>query len=226
MFLSKISVIITDSKNNDVISKTVTHGQYVLYNPSSTGTHSIRYVTQDKINWDLYITLRNYQINTSSISVLDKNGEEVPALLNDGKIYVYPSESHKNASKLKLFNSFNQSLSLAGLQDQFYDYELEREVANLRDFNIGDSINFKDTISSLEYDPQNNYTLFGFKDKDGDIVKWAFKDDLTSNYSVGDVLELKLKVVEEINGFENIDLIKNFQGNGEVAESIDNYLIK
>lgn len=66
----------------------------------------------------------------------------------------------------------------------------------------------------------------GFKDIDGDIVNWVFKGDLTSSFKVGDSLRLKLHVVEETNGFENIDLIKNFQDSGEVAEEIDKYLIK
>lgn len=221
-----ISVIITDPNNNDVVSKTITHGQYVLYNPSRTGTHTIRYVTQDKHNWDLYITLRNWQISTNVASVLDTNGQEIPALLENGKVYVYPSESHQNSSMKRLYNSFNNySLSLADLQDQVYDNELKRSVYNLRDFNIGDSIHFADTIASLEYDANNNYTLFGFKNKDGDIVEWVFEGDLTSKFNVGKTLELNLTVVEEVNGFETIDLIKNFQNSGGVAENIEKYLI-
>ena len=52
-----------------------------------------------------------------------------------------------------------------------------------------------------------------------------FKDNLLDRFKVGDVIELILNVVEETEEFENIDLIKTFQDSGEVAESIDNYLI-
>lgn len=112
------------------------------------------------------------------------------------------------------------------LQLQFYDETLQRNVRDLRDFNIGDSISFEDSISSIKYDNDKNYTLLGFKDIDGDIVNWVFKGDLTSSYKIGDSLRLKLHVVEETNGFENIDLIKNFQDSGETAEEIDKYLVK
>lgn len=224
----KISVIITDSNNNDVVSKTVTHGQYVLHNPSRTGTHTVRYVTQEKLKWDIYITLRNWQINPSAVNnltVLGVDGKEIPALLINGKIYVYPSDSHQNSFE-KFKKSYNENfLSLADLQDQVYDNEIKRTVSNFRDFNIGDSIYFADAISSLRYDLNNNYTLFGFEDKEGYISEWIFEGDLTTKYNVGDTLKLKLNVVEDTNGFETIDLIKNFQASEGIAESIEKYLI-
>jgi len=50
MVTAKIAVIITDPQNNDVVSKTLTHEQYVFYNPTRTGTYSIRYVDEYKLN--------------------------------------------------------------------------------------------------------------------------------------------------------------------------------
>ena len=56
------------------------------------------------------------------------------------------------------------------LQTQFYDEELKRNVRDLKDYRIGDSIHFKDEVASIEYDPNSNHTLIGFKDQDNDIV--------------------------------------------------------
>lgn len=39
-------------------------------------------------------------------------------------------------------------------------------------------------------------------------MQWVFKDGLTDRFLVGDTMDLKIKVVEETDGFENIDLIK------------------
>lgn len=229
MFTAKISVIITNPFNSDVLSKTVTHEQYVLYNPTATGTHTIRYVDENKLNWNLYITLRNYQISPSfnylqETSVIDSQGTELPAVYNGDKIYIIPSKNHKETgSKQKLSKT---TLSLVDLQNQFYDTTLQKNVRSLKNYNIGDSIHFKDTIASIKYDSDNNRTLIGFYDKDGDIVDWVFSNDLSNRFSVGDTIDLNLHVVEEVSGFENIDLIKNFQSNGEIAESIDKYLIQ
>lgn len=229
MFTSKIVLIISDPYNNDVVSKTLSHEQYVLHNPSRTGTYTIRYADESKLNWNLYIYLRNYQINPSSINVLGIDGTEVPALYKNDKIYIYPSESHTKSKFIdKLLGntlSLNKTLSYIDLQKQIYDSELNRNVRDFKDYNIGDTIFFKDKIASIEYDPSNNRTLIGFNDQDNDIVNWVFKEDLTDRFKVGDSIKLKLKVVEEVAGFENIDLIKNFQDSEEMPENIDNYLV-
>ncbi|MGP0585690.1 hypothetical protein [Paenibacillus timonensis] len=218
MFTAKIAVIITDPQNNDVVSKTLTHEQYVFYNPTRTGTYSIRYVDENKLNWNLYVTLSSYQIDISSknaVNVLGSDGKLRRALYKDGKVYIYPSETHKSSflkESLSLNNTFNnKTVSLKELQTQFYDEELKRNVRDLKDYRIGDSIHFKDEVASIEYDPNSNHTLIGFKDQDNDIVNWVFKDNLLDRFKVGDVIELKLNVVEETEEFENIDLIKPFK---------------
>lgn len=44
MFTAKIAVIISDPNNNDVVSKTLTHEQHVLHNPTRTGTLEMQFL--------------------------------------------------------------------------------------------------------------------------------------------------------------------------------------
>ena len=53
----------------------------------------------------------------------------------------------------------------------------------------------------------------------------AYIDDLTNRFQSVILCIWKIKVVEKTDAFENIDLNRKFQDNGEVAENIDKYLI-
>jgi hypothetical protein len=57
----KISIIISDPDNNDVVSKTVAHTQHVYYQPRKLGTHNVRYVQNNKQSWDLWLALWHYE---------------------------------------------------------------------------------------------------------------------------------------------------------------------
>lgn len=122
MFTAKIAVIISDPNNNDVVSKTLTHEQHVLHNPTRTGTLEMQFLP---LSMTVIKTILSLDLMTTMVT---------------------------------------QST-------------------------------------------------------------WYLKN-LSNRFKVGDSLRLELRVVEETNGFENIDLIKNFQDSGEIAEEIDKYLIQ
>lgn len=234
-WLEKLSVIITDESNgNDVVSKTATHEQHVYYTATHHGNYTVRWVDDAKMKWDLWLTVWDAAYgglpngsNMSQIAdgqiqtVRNLAGEEKKVKRYKGSYYFIPSNEHKNNSQFDK----NKSLSIIDLQDQLYDNVVGKEVEQFKNYNSGDIIYVEDTIQTVEYDQENNRTIFGFEAKDDEVVRWAFNGDLTDNFNVGKELKLGLTVVPIFDEFETLDYLEKAKASDKAPE-LDDYLVK
>lgn len=228
-YLEKLSIIITDEqKGTDVVSKTATHQQHIMYTANHHGYYTVRWVDEDKMKWDLWLNVWDKAyggIGTSSATQIhtleNAAGDQIKAKKINGSYYFIPSTDHKSSQKF----DENKSLSMIDIQNQLYDNVLQKDVNQFKNYNVGDKLTLDDSIQSIEYDTQTNSTIIGFKGKDDALVRWAFNGDLTKEYAEGDVLKLKLTVVTEASEFESLDFIQEATSNTKAPEITD-YLVK
>lgn len=230
-WLDKIAVNITDTAGNYLKNQTVTHAQHTVLKTTYIGTYTVEYTATTKTPWDIWISVNKYgdpaypttlsEVD-SQVEYTNTNGQKGYFVKeSNGNLYKVPSNSHKNKTSALL----PTSLTMEELSAQLFDDESVSYVSDFKDFSIGGKINFKDTIQEIEYDVQENYTVFSFKGKDENIVNWAFDGDLTEKYQVGTDLNLELEVVQEVGDFETLDYIKDAKMS-KLAPSIDKYIIK
>lgn len=212
-WLDKISIILTDSKGNDKINRSVDHEQHSYYKTTSYdnyGTWRVRFVENDSSKWNCWIAVTDQSIYGSSYAIsTNEQGISQPANIvkTNNKIYFLPDTNHKSNQK-KLYS---HKLSMKDLNNEFFDDVNKRYVKSSKNFSIGDTVLFEDTIKSIKYDSTTNATYFVFEGQDGFDITWAFANDLTNIYKAGHKLSLKFKLVQETraNGFtfENINYI-------------------
>lgn len=230
-WLDKISVLITDeSTNADVVSKTATHEQHTYYTAKHHGNYMIRWIDDAKMNWDLWLSVwdaeyggigsRSAEDPNKIYTLKNSDGIENQAKRIEGNYYFIPSNDHKKSVKF----DEKKALSIIELQDQLYDNKLNREVQQFKNYNSGSNLVVADKIQTLVYDKENDRTVFGFNAKDGEILEWAFSGDLTGNYSIGDVLKLKFKVVNKAGEFETLDYLQEARANDK-APNLSDYII-
>ena len=218
-WLDKIAVTLTAPNNGkDVINRSVTHNQHSYYKSASPyGIYNLRFTDTDKCKWDCYYTLVDYAKSASRSvdmyqNIYNTEGLEINSVYNasNQKSYILPTKDLSS----KPFSLSKESISLSAgeLNNQFYDENRKVFVNALRDYDVDDKILFSDIISDIQYNKEDNYTLFSF-DTDDSTIHWPFAGDLTTQYKKGDTLKLKLKVVEEYrydnNVFENLDYCLN-----------------
>lgn len=229
-FFSKM-VISLDSPSGFHSSKTVTHQQHFIVKPNRTGTWQLRYTTPDSKRWScwfFYDPVAPIKSVSSQTLTNIETGEKITSDLyrTSEKMYTVPSVEFKNKNVKDLNNT--DALNMDKLMLQTYDEEIGRFVNEFKDYSIGDTLIFEDSISNISYDKDIDATQFTFMGKDGDTVDWYFDGDLTNEYKISDVLKLKFKVVEEYSDenftFETLDYIKS-SSNGKFDE-INNYLFK
>ncbi|MCP3773751.1 hypothetical protein NLX71_10550 [Paenibacillus sp. MZ04-78.2] len=232
-WLDKISIIITDSSGNDVVSSTATHNQHVNYSAPNSGWYTVRWVNTAATNWDLWVqvwkfgepgypTFYKTSPNNTPQLIRKTDGKEVLAVEeNNGKTYILPSKTHKNYASINKKNS----LTAKDLYNQLYDNELKEQVSVFKDFVVGDNIIFEDEIQSVSFDSNNNYTILGFKDASGDILRWAFNGNLTKELQANSKIMLQFKVVQDIGTFETLDYLKEAR-ESKAAPSIEKYIVK
>lgn len=189
--------------SNYVINKTTVGNSITVANFSNNtqrGNYYITMSTTESAKWNLRIIVfdnnvgggggevQSYQNNEGIYKVYDLNGTEM-YVTEEG--FVLPSDARLSVSGIK----GDDPLTMNEIVSQFYDDGLSMGVYNLKDYNVGDNIIMKDTITNLSYNSEKDFTYFTFSTSDGD-VDWKFAGDLTGQYHVGDEIKLKLKVAE------------------------------
>lgn len=235
----KISILLTTPNGQtDVINKSVTHNQYVSYSSKSPyGTYMLRFVENDKCKWDCYYRLYdfdrvlppNYQSLDNVYTAMSADGTEIIYFKSsDDKIYILPSEN-RSVSSRTFSNELNINtyLSMDQLNNEFFDETLDTFVNDLKNYNVGDQVLFKDRITEIEYDSINNYTRLIF-DSEYSPIEWRFNGDLTSQLNQGDILKLKFNVVKEYEAnhiiFETLDYFDE-ASNSTLYPDISHYII-
>ncbi|MBS7531882.1 hypothetical protein IC619_015520 [Hazenella sp. IB182353] len=229
----KMSIIITNPSGKDVVSKTVTANQRVTMHSGIYGDYTVRFVQNSSQSWN-NILVKNTPYrkefdsqmnmspslegekpdNTKTEVVYDETGEFI---LKKPSIE-HKTEEQQNKNKNKVF-------TMNDLASEFYDEVQSSEVHDLKSFDIGSDIKFRDKISSIRYDEAENQTYFGFKSIGDELAEWPFKGDLTKEYSVNSELTLHFKVVSKLGTeFETLDYLNyGFENDGK-APDIKNYL--
>ena len=225
-----ISIIITTSWGSDVVSKTVTHNQHVLYKPGYQGDFTVRWVQNSKQAWDVWLRYwKGYNYPTiagtppshaGEFELQKVNGKKVKAVEVNGGIHLIPSDSHTKGNK----NANHATVTMAGLHDQIFDRQLNENVDDLRDYSAGDTLHFKDIIQATRYNASQNATFFAFSDGKDGVVEWPFAGDLTDKFKAGSELALQFKVVTNDGRFESLDYIKYGYEHSGAAPAIEKYL--
>ncbi|MEA3423454.1 MAG: hypothetical protein U9Q80_06655 [Bacillota bacterium] len=243
-FFNKIVITIMDSYGNQKAAKSVTHDQHLYYTTSSSdsiGDWKVMYTEEGGTKWDCWLFLWNSDVYTSalsnavgpkSVSIYDLNTYEISDMLvyiTEDDTYVIPSTFHENKESTSRDNS--QPLDIEGLMNETYDQTILKNVYNLKNFSIGDTVLFSDDIENIYYDVKSDATYFILHNNQSDEdIMWPFSGNLTSRYKVGDRLNLKYKVVEKYSDdnivFETLDYVEESISkiyNGEFAD-ISNYI--
>lgn len=219
----KISILLTTPNGQtDVINKSVTHNQLATYSSKSPyGTYMLRFIENDRVKWNCYYRLfdwdrklpPNYQSLNNVYTAMSTHGNEIIYFKSsEDKIYILPSEN-RSVSSRTFSNELktNPYLSMNQLNNEFFDESLDTFVNDLKSYNVGDQVLFKDRIAEIEYDSINNYTSLIFESVYSPI-EWRFNGDLTSQLNEGDILKLKFNVVKEYETnqviFETLDYFK------------------
>lgn len=106
------------------------------------------------------------------------------------QVYFIPSVEHmKDGSQYKNLDFIDVNMLL----EQFYDKSIQNYVTSLKDYNIGDTVIFKDVVEKIEYNQTQNCTYISFDSKNG-LVSWPFSDNLTERFKKGDILSLRFNV--------------------------------
>lgn len=223
----------TDNYGRDKINKSVTTGQSASYKSTSAdskGTWRIRFVENDHKKWNCWIVMYDYSgYSLAAKEVYTDNSNQsivTPTFYKaNDKTYIIPSKGHKQTvAVLK-----NKKLTMKDLATQTFDITTKTFVQSFENYNNGDSIIFEDRIKKIKYNKDGNFTEFTFEGQDGEDVNWAFDKDLTQKYKLGQILNLKFKVVTDYTdnniNVETLDYVQdgiNAQTNGKYVD-INNY---
>lgn len=219
MFFAKLSVILLSPDGSEtLINRTVTHNQHSYYSTKAPyGIYTLLFVDQDKTKWDCYYTLTDYNygltsstntLSSETVSIATNNNELASGIIdvNTDKSYILRTDDLLKKDKINIHKAIN----IEELDEQFYDDMLGMYVNTMKDYEIGDTVLFSDSIVDIEYNDEDDYTIFYLESSDTTIL-WPFAGDLRSEYRPGDTLDLQFDVVEEFssdgNLFTNIDYL-------------------
>lgn len=238
-WLEKINIWIEDEDGYEVAGANATHNQHVIHY-ADPEYYELYYSSSDG-EWDHYVMLLDFTEDSEGYSAdkikyaVNSDGTKFEYMLdeNSNKHYVLPSGIfNANTSFRKNVLDNGIALNARDLYYQFYDSELKISVNALKDFDVGDSIIFEDTIKDIKYDHETNSTKIYFDCLDSCELMWPFNGDLTEKYVVDDSLRLKFEVVEEYSEdsyvFENLDyILEGYKGvlGGSYPE-LEDYIIE
>lgn len=105
----------------------------------------------------------------------------------------------------------------------FYNEKIEELSNQSKSLNVGEHAKIIDTITNLEYDKENDKTIFHFKanyEHDISSHELHFAGNLTDNYSVGDKISLSFEIMPLTEEYDFVDLDYNimFSKTGVVPE--------
>ncbi|MGG1880740.1 hypothetical protein ABDI30_24705 [Paenibacillus cisolokensis] len=193
--------VFRQGSNSPILSQPVAPTQQVTFAPRELGNYIIDWSTPEKQNWNLQFTYTHRYIDLPE--PYSESNKFITEVVED-HVFIKPSESH--TGKVSLFSK-TQELTLTQLYDQLFDQELNEYVYKFKDYKIGDSIFFKDTIKKINYNSDKDATEITFSsDKHGEVI-WSFAGDLSKEYSIGDDLRLQFKVEKIAGNYEMLDYI-------------------
>lgn len=213
-----VALILTNSKGKDVINKSVNPGQIKGYKFPKKERYVARFVVVNKMKGSPFIAYRYDGANGifKSVKPIDDDGLEKLGDYGD----VIKANFIKKSVPKKTMNIYELTNEM---KDDSGNY-----VYSMRNFKVGNVINFKDVIHSVEYDSDQDMTTFTFESDYGDDYLLTFANDLTGKYKKGKTLNLEFKV-ESLNNSEEYSVPNYYKalldGEGKVP-SIDKYLMK
>lgn len=221
----------------------VSHNQIISFFPDADdprGDYQIHFVDdKEEQKFNCYVKCWEYTPDSRGLvatsttncneppqNLMTINGAEIRYDSNAGMQFIVPSKQF--ASEISTYSS-NEVLDGDELTAQFYDAVYDLYVDNLKNYDIGDTINFCDEIISIEYNEEKSMTELTFPCDAGNIY-WQFSGDLRDRYSIGDLVNLTFTVEKagESNGiiFESLNYILDNYTLREKGSypSIDDYI--
>lgn len=236
---AKMNLILSDANNRTVKSAVTSTNQYMFYDKlysDANGHWKAQFVSNETYKWQCYYahyfkdgTTRTYSINNNSQKPTEEDGFYFAP---NNRVFQFSENSIQSSKAQVLSNTakIQSNLSLTALNNQFINPSDGKQVDYLKDFVVGDTLNFVDNIVDIKYNTDENSTSFFFYENTSDTnIEWKFNGDLTNEYCVGDYLNLKFNVVKtgEFNGveFESLDYFEEALNHesGQEFPNIVNY---
>ena len=160
---------------------------YTKASGDASGKWKAQFISTQTYKWQLYYA-HYYDANTRATL---PDVEENFYFDNNGRVYQF-SNNVSNGVRAVV----PAILDITQLNNQFINPSDGTTVDYLKDFNAGDTINFSDTIVNIDYNATEDVTTFYFiEDNSGEHIGWKFAGDLTDEYAMGDIMNLKFDVL-------------------------------
>lgn len=198
----------------------VSHNQIISYFPSANdprGEYQVHFVDdKEGSKFNCYLKCWTYVPDSRNLpnDVLPPaesftlQNAEVSYVPEISKLFIKPMNPH--FSEQSYIQSSSAPLNAIQLSNQFYDETSGLFVNSLKDYSVGDDIEFCDNIIDIVYYEEDDMTELVFDCGTNDFY-WQFLGDLRNDYSVGDMIHLSLTVEAEAISdgyvFENLDYI-------------------
>ena len=219
-----INLILSDASGDTVSSAVTETNQYMFYTKTSSdaaGKWKAQYVSSQTYKWQLYYAHYYNANNRAGLPEVEDN-----FYFGDNN-RVYQFSTANNPQKRSVAPAV---VDMTMLNNQFVNPADGNNVDYLKDFDAGDVINFSDTIIDIDYNSAENATTFYFtEDTHDELIGWKFMGDLTTDYSIGDTLDLTFEVMnietyKDIT-FESLDYFEEVfaREDGTPYPNIDNY---
>ena len=147
-------------------------------------------------------------------AILNNKLQDMNFVLNEDNNRIYVKQSdfnsiYRNSERHKKYFSVND------LFTEFYDENTGELTNQTKSLLPGDEVIIKDEIIEINYFEKENYTLIKFNSNNSnhDYHTIMFKGDLTSDYKIGDIINLKFNIIK-IDAIGNdifVDLDYNIQ---------------
>ena len=187
---AQLALILSDASDETVSQATTGTNQYMFYTKASGDTSrkwKAQFVSTETYKWQLYYA-HYYNANTrTSLPAVEENFY----FGNNNRVYQFSNNVSNNSRTI-----IPSVLDITQLNNQFITPADGKTVDYLKDFNAGDTVCFSDTIVNIYYNVAENATTFYFtEDTSGENIGWKFAGDLTNEYTIGDILNLKVNKI-------------------------------
>lgn len=186
-----LALILSDASGDTVSQATTGTNQYMFYTKQSgdtSGKWKAQFISTETYKWQLYYA-HYYNANTRTILPPVEDGFYFG---ENNRVYQFSDVSSCNT-----LSDAPIVVDMTGLNNQFINPTDGKTVDYLRDFDAGDMVSFSDVIVDIQYSNSENATTFYFiEDTTGDKIGWKFNGNLTSEYEIGDNLQLEFEVLD------------------------------
>lgn len=211
MTSESISVILLDSSGDMVINDTVTSRSRAIYEiteDSQEGEYKAIFSENDRVNWSCRISIYDYstggggpvtpepystggRIVSSENSFLSNEDASLAFDCNNEEFYVIPSSDFAEATNIEQYYYTFEDLS-----NLRFDEDKQMYINAFRGINAGERIRVVDTIKSIEFNADKNYSSLVFDIGYHGELELRFDGDLTKEYSANDSIQFEFSVVE------------------------------